>query len=35
MLIENLKPNTTANEEAKSKIRLSYIRGTDDMYLTL
>lgn len=35
MLTENLKQNTTANEEAKSKIRLNYVRGTDDMYLTL
>lgn len=35
MLTQNLKPNTTASEEAKSKIRLSYIRGIDDIYLTL
>lgn len=35
MLTQNLKPNTTASEEAKSKIRLSYRRGTDDINLTL
>lgn len=35
MLIEDLQPNRTANEEAQSGTGRSCRRGTEDMYLTI